>query len=161
MTETTNIENAQKLAPDGEVVLFELTTRTGTSVFFKQGPAVEYLGDLYESVPCSISAEKKTAEGNPERPSLMIGGDEADLILLKPALFSGAVDGGTLQKHVVELPDQLGNVNTKITTKYRIKQVQDYNRSRITLILARFTPAAATTVPYVKYLRPAYPHVQI
>lgn len=157
----TNIENSQSLAPDGELVLFELTTRSGTSVFFKAGPEREYLGDLYESVPCAITSEKRTVEGSPERPTLTIGGDDSDLILLKPALFSGQVDGGTLQKHVVELNDALGNVNLKITTKYRIKQVQDYNRYKITLALARFTPAASTTIPYVKYLRPAYPHVQL
>ena len=157
----TNIQTAQSLAPDGELTLFELTTRGGTSVFFKSGPALTYLGDVYESVPCGISSEKRVADGNPERPTLTIGGDDTDLLLLKPALFSGQVDGGTLQKHVVELQDALDNVNVKITTKYRIKQVQDYNRWKITLTLARFTPAASTTVPYVKYLRPAYPHVQL
>jgi len=156
-----NFENSQGLAPDAEITLFELTTRTGTSVFFKSGPEVTYLGDTYESVPCGITAEKRSVEGSPERPTLSVGGDDTDLVLLKPALFSGEVDGGTLQKHVVELSDLIGNVNSKITMKYRIKQVQDYNRYRITFVLARFTPASATTIPYVKYLRPAYPHVQL
>lgn len=157
----TNIENSQSLSPDAEITLFELTTRSGTSVFFKSGPEMEYLGDLYESVPCGISSEVRSADGNPERPTLSIGGDDTDLILLKPALFSGQVDGGTLQKHVVELSDLLSNTNIKITTKYRIKQLQEYNRYRIALTLARFTPAASTTIPYVKYLRPAYPYVDL
>ena len=157
----TNFESSQDLAPDAEVVLFELTTRDGVSVFFKSGPEMEYLGDLYESVPCGISAEKRIVDGGSERPTLSIGGDDLDLTALKPALFSGLVDGGTLQKHLVTLNDLIGNVNQKITSKYRIKQVKDYNRYKISLVLARFTPAASTTIPYKKYLRPAFPHVQL
>lgn len=161
MVDTTNIESSQELAPDAEIVLFELTTRTGTTVFFKAGPEVQYLGDLYESIPCSITSEKKSAEGNPERPTLSLGGDDIDLAALKPAVFSGFVDGGTVQKHIVELEDLIANNNIKITTKYRIKQVKDYNRFNISFILGRFTPAAATTIPFVKYTRPAYPHVKL
>lgn len=161
MPENTNIENAQKLAPDAEVVLFELTTTTGATVFFKAGPEMEYLGDLYESVPCTMSAEKRSVEAGAERPTLTIGGDDSDLAALKPALFSGFVDGGTLQKHIVELEDALNNINNKITATYRIKQVKDYNRYSISFVLARFSPSAQTTIPYRKYTRPAFPYVDI
>lgn len=161
MAQDTNYENAQKLSPDAEVTLFELTTTTGATVFFKAGPEGMYLGDLYESVPCSLPMDKRSVEAGPERPTLNIGGNDIDLAALKPALFSGFVDGGTLIKHVVELEDFLGNVNQKITTTYRIKQVKDYNRYQINLILARFSPSAQTTIPYQKYLRPAFPYVQL
>src|SRR5687767_11988789 len=113
-----NYENAQKLSPDAEVILFELTTTTGSSVFFKSGPEIEYLGDLYESVPVNLTAEKRSLDGAHERPTLSIGADDIDLSVLKPALFSGNVDGGTLQKHIVQLEDLLGNVNYKTTTIY-------------------------------------------
>lgn len=161
MVDNTNFEQSQKLAPDAEITLFEMVTRGGASVFFKSGPEQFYLGDLYESIPCGISAEKKSADSTPERPNLTIGGDDLDLSVLKPALFSGELDGGTLLKHVVELDDLVNNVNNKITTKYRIKQIKDYTRYQINILLARFTPASTTTIPYVKYLRPAYPHVQL
>jgi len=161
MVDQTNIESSQELAPDAEIVLFELTTRTGATVFFKSGPEQSYLGDLYESVPCALSGEKRTADGSPERPSLTIGGDDVDLAALKPALFSGQVDGGTLIKYTVELEDMLNNVNNKIVTKYSIKQVKDYNRFSINLVLGRFSPNSSTTIPYVKYTRPAYPHVKL
>lgn len=161
MVDNTNFSSSQELAPDAEIVLFEMVTRGGVSIFFKSGPQVQYLDDLYESVPCSLTGEKRNVEGNPERPTLTIGGDDIDLAMLKPALFSGQVDGGTVRKHVVELNDLLNNNNQKITSTYRVKQVKDYNRFSISLILARFTPSASTTVPHVKYLRPAYPHVKL
>lgn len=161
MVDTTNFENSQKLAPDAEITLFHLTTKTGASVYFKSGPEVTYLGDTYESVPCGITAEKRSVDGAPERPTLTIGGDDVDLAMLKPALFSGEVDGGQLTKYVVELDDLIANNNVKVTSNYRIKQVKDYNRFNISLILARFSPAAQTTIPYLKYTRPAFPHVQI
>lgn len=161
MAEDTNIENSQKLSPDAEVMLFELTTTTGATVFFKSGPEMEYLGDLYESVPVSLGSEKRTIDGTPERPTLTIGSDDIDLAGLKPALFSGFVDGGTLIKHTVELEDLLGNINQRITTVYRIKQVKDYNRYKISLVLARFSPSSQTTIPYQKYTRPAFPYVKL
>lgn len=161
MAEDTNIENSQKLTPDAEVVLFELTTTAGATVFFKAGPEMEYLGDLYESVPLGLSSEKRTIDGAPERPTLSIGGDDVDLAALKPALFSGYVDGGTVTKHIVELEDVLTNTNQKITTVYRVKQVKDYSRFKIVLVLARFSPSSQTTIPYQKYTRPAFPYVKL
>ncbi|TXG77759.1 hypothetical protein E6Q11_02260 [Candidatus Dojkabacteria bacterium] len=161
MTDDTNYENSQKLSPDAEIVLYELTTTTGATVFFKPGPEMTYLGDTYESVPVSFSTEKRSTEGSPERPTITIGGDDLDLAALKPALFSGFVDGGTLTRHVVELEDVLANNNIKLSSTYRIKQVKDYTRYQINLILAKFSPSAQTTIPYVKYLRPAFTHVQL
>lgn len=161
MADDTNYENSQKLAPDAEIVLYELTTTTGATVFFKPGPTMDYLGDTYESIPVSFSTEKRSAEGAAERPTISIGGDDLDLSVLKPSLFSGFVDGGTLTRHVVELEDVLANNNVKITSVYRIKQVKDYTRFQINLILARFSPSAQTTIPYVKYLRPAFTYVQL
>lgn len=161
MVDDTNFEQAQTLAPDAEIVLFEIITRSGASVFIKSGPEVTYLGDTYESVPVSLSAEKRSADGESERPALAIGGDDLDLSSLKPALATGELDGGTVIKHVVELEDLKNNVNVKLTSSYRIKQVQSYSRYKISLILARFSPSSQTTIPYRKYTRPAYPYVKI
>lgn len=156
-----NFEKSQMLAPDAEIVLFELITTTGASVFFKSGPAVSYLGDTYESVPVSLSAEKRSVESVAERPTLTIGGDNLDLAALKPAVYSGFVDGGTVIKHIVQLQDLLGNVNNKTTTVYRVKQITNYNRYKISMILARFSPSGQTTLPHKKYTRPAFPYVQL
>lgn len=157
----TNIQNAQKLAPDGEVILFELTTRGGTTVYLKNGPDVFYLGNEYTGVPVNLGAEKRSVEGGNERPTFSIGGDNVDLSALKPALYSGQVDGGTLVKHIVQVADLIANTNVKITSQYRIKQIQSYSRMKVNLILARFSPSNQTTVPYRKYTRPAFPYVKL
>lgn len=157
----TNIQHAQKLAPDGEVTLFELTTRGGTTIYIKNGPDVTYLGNLYEGIPVNLGAEKRSVEGSNERPTFTIGGDDVDLSSLKPALYSGLVDGGVLVKHIVQVEDLKANNNVKITSQYRIKQIQSYNRTNINMILARFSPSTQTTIPYRKYTRPAFPYVKL
>lgn len=156
-----NVENAQKLAPDAEIVLFELTTMNGSTIFFKSGPDVMYLGDVYLGVPLNFTAEKRSVEGSPEHPTLSIGDGNADLGELKSTLFSGEVDGAELIKHVVELEDLKNNVNNKLSTQYSVKQVEGYSRTKISLVLGRFSPSRQTTIPYKKYQRPAFPYVRL
>lgn len=156
-----NAENAQKLDPDAEIVLFELTTLNGSTVYFKSGPSVTYLGDEYISIPLSLSAEVRSTDSGKQRQTLILGGDDADFGILKSVLFSGEVDGASVFKHVVELEDLKANVNNKITSQYTVKQVESYSRSQINLVLGRFSPSGQTTIPYKKYTRPAFPYVQL
>ena len=156
-----NEENAQLLSPDAEVVLYDMTTLGGSSIYFKSGPEIDYQGNTYESVPVTMSAETRTVEGDRPRQTMTIGADDYDLGVLKSVLFSGDVDGATLEKHIVELDDLKGNINNKETKIYTIKQVENYSRSVISLIVGRFSPSPQTTVPYKKYNRPAFPYVRL
>lgn len=158
---TTNAENAQLLSPDAEVVLYELTTNSGSTIFFKTGPEVTYLGDTYLSVPVSLSKESRSVEADRQRQTMTIGSDDYDLGILKSTLFSGQVDGSTVLKHVVELEDLKADNNLKNTSEYTVKQVEGYSRSRISLVLGRFSPSPQTTIPYKKYQRPAFPYVRL
>lgn len=158
---TTNIENAQKLSPDAEITLFELTTLGGSTIFFKSGPDITYLGDIYKGVPCTLSGETRSVEADRQKQTLTIGGENADLGILKSILFSGQVDGASVLKHVVELEDLKNNINTKTTSSYTVKQVESYSRSKISFVLGRFSPSPQTTIPYRKYNRPAFPYVRL
>ncbi len=158
---TVNAENAQLLSPDAEIVLYELTTRGGSTIYFKSGPEVEYLTNTYESIPVSLSSQARTVEGDRPRSTMTIGSDNHDLGILKSVLFSGEVDGATIQKHIIELEDLKNNVDNRDTQLYTVKQVESYSRSRISLVLGRFSPAANTTIPYRKYLRPHFPYVRL
>jgi len=158
---TINAENAQKLSPDAEIVLYELTTTSGSTVFFKSGPEVTYQGDDYISVPASLSGESRTIEADRRRQTLTIGSDDYDLGILKSTLFSGEVDGATILKHVVELEDLKADNDIRNTSVFTVKQVEGYSRSRISLVLGRFSPSTQTTIPYRKYQRPAFPYVRL
>ena len=158
----TNVENSQKLDPDGEVTLYELTTLSGSTIFFKDGPGVTYLGDEYNGIPLSHSSESRGVENSDAfRSTLVIGSDDYNLGIFKSVLFYGEADGAALSKYVVELDDLLGNVNNKIVTPYTVKQVENYSRSRISLVLGRFSPSRQTTIPHRKYQRPAFPFVRL
>ena len=161
MVDDTNFEKSQELAPDAEIVLFRITTTLGTNVYFKSGPSVVWQGDTYEELPCSMGTEQVSVDGGNEFPSMDIGGDDVDLAVLKPALFSGQLDGGSITKFIVELADLQADNNVKVQSDYRIKQVKNYNRFKISLILGRFSPSSVTTIPHVKYTRPEFPNVQL
>lgn len=154
-------ENSQLLSPDAQIVLFELTTNSGSTIYFKTGPEVTYLGEQYLSVPNVLSSEIRSVDGETQRQTLTIGADGYDLGIFKSVLFSGEVDGASVLKHVVELENLRNNVNFKLTSHFTVKQVEGYSTSRISLVLGRFSPSRETTVPYVKYLRPAFPFVRL
>lgn len=161
MVDDTNFENSQELAPDAEVILFRITTNQGANIYIKSGPPQIWQGNTYESLPCGMGTEQRSVEGGTENPSFSIGGDDIDLAIFKPGLFTGELDNGTLTKYVIELDDLLADLDIKNETQYRIKQVRDYSRLKINLILGRFSPSAVTTIPHVKYTRPAFPNVQL
>lgn len=161
MSIPVNAENAQLLAPDGEVVLFEMTTKSGASIYFKNGPEETYLGDVYTGIPLTLSGEVRSVEPDKQRQTLSIGGDEVDFGILKSVLFSGDVDGASVLKHTIEVEDLRANNNIKLTSQYTVKQVEGYSRTSISLVLGRFSPSPQTTIPYRKYNRPAFPYVRL
>ena len=156
-----NEENAQLLSPDAEIVLYELTTNKGSTIYFKSGPEVTYLGNKYESVPVTLSAQARTVESDRPRSTMSIGSDNHDLAILKTVLFSGEVDGATVLKHIVELEDLKADVDNRTTEIYTVRQIEGYSRSKISLVLGRFSPSPKTSIPYRKYLRPAFPYVRL
>lgn len=156
-----NVDSAQKLDPDGEVVLFELTTLSGSTIFFKNGPDITYRGDDYKGVPTSLSNEVRTVDDGLERQTLTIGSDEADLNILKSVLASGEVDGAAIIKRVIEVDDLVNDRNISNDSFYTVKQIENYSRSKIDLVLGRFSPSGRTTVPYKVYNRPAFPYVRL
>lgn len=152
---------SQSLSPDAELVFYELTTTGGATIFFKPGPDVSYLGNEYLGVPLSFSGFTRSVEPDAQKASLKIGGENFDLAILKTTLFSGEVDGATVYRYVAELEDVLNNIDRKVTDVFTVKQVEGYSRSQISLVLGRFSPTPNTTIPYKKYLRPAFPYVEV
>jgi phage-related protein len=157
---SSHVADALKLEGDAYVDLFELSPLSGGSFHFKNDNDVTWLGTLYEGLPVSMTGEEEDLTKLPQ-PQLTIGQDDLDLLPFKGLIFDGHLEGGSVVRYRFLLTNLLANLNIKQTTRYRIKQVGEYSRTKISLNLSSFSSATNQTVPFRQYIPPYFPYVSL
>lgn len=157
---TDHIQESMKLTADAEIDLFELSPLSGGTLYFKSGPEMSWLGNLYEGLVCALSGEEVSLEKMPT-PRLVIGQENLDLLPFKGLVFDRHLDGATLVRRRVLLANIHANQNVKHTTVFRVKRVEEYSRTKISLQLATHSGAAKQTIPFRQYLPPDFPWVDV
>lgn len=158
----SHIEDAHKMSADAEIELYELTPAgTTAKVRFKNDNTVTYLGNEFAGLPLNFTGVNKNAEGTMVQPSLTIGQSNIDLSMFKGLVFDGTLDNARIEKHTVLLSDLLANNDIKVVEVYRVKRVDNYGASQISLSLATFSVAGPTSIPFRQYIPPAFPFVKI
>lgn len=157
-----HIIDSHKLEADGVVELFELTPAGGTGVVrFKPDNDVTYLGNLYTGIPCGLSGEKRTADSGFGMPKLQIGQANIDISLFKPLIVEGYLDNAIIIRHRILLDNLVNNRLIRETYSYRVKRVEQYSRSAISMQLATVSDSLGFEMPYRRYLPPAFPSVKM
>jgi len=157
----SHVENAHKLIADAELSLFQLYPVSGGTIYFKPDNAVEWLGNVYEGIPCEITGEKQSADTSTPTPRMTIGQENLDLLPFKGLIHDGMLDGAKLVRYTVLLDDVLNNINSKKTSTFRIKRIENYSRTKISLVLATYSGATHQTIPHRQYLPPHFPWVKL
>jgi phage-related protein len=156
-----HIADALKLQADGKLHLFEVFPVSGGSIFCKADNPVTWLGLDYEGLPMQLSGEGKSNDGSTPTPRLQIGQEDMDLLPFKGLINDGWLDGATIVRKKVLLDDLLANRDIKETTTFRVKRVESYSRTKVTLLLATFSAAISQTVPFRQYTPPDFPWVDL
>lgn len=157
-----HVKDSHKLLADGRVELFELTPSGGSGVIrFKSDNDVTWRGNEYVGIPCSMTGEKKTSDKGLAMPKLTIGQTDIDMSLFKPLVFDGYLDNAIITKITVLLDNLLNNRLIRETTTYRVKRVEQYSRQQIVLQLATVSDSMGFSLPFRRYLPPAFPSVQM
>ena len=90
-TPVSHIDESLGLEATSLVPLFEIQLVTSPTVlFFRSGPTVTYQGDTYEQVPCVLSGEKLSADGEVNRPTFTFYNQDN--------VFGPLIDQGTLDR---------------------------------------------------------------
>lgn len=89
----THITNAQKLTPEGEGELFEITFPAGGTLYLKKGATVTWQGQEYTGAGIVIEGEGKKGTGERVRPTLKFNNPYA--------AFSKAVSDGLVDNSIV------------------------------------------------------------
>ena len=153
------IVDGHKLDQDGFVSLFEILPLSGGAIHIKNGPEYEYLGILYEELPVQLVGEKWAADGSTRTPRLVVAQPDWDRLPFKGLINDGFLEGARITRHQVLLEDMLNNIDSKRTTYYKIKRVENYTRTNISLLLSSYSGAVRQTYPFRQYVPPSFPWV--
>lgn len=158
----SQIEDAHKLTADGEIDLFELTPSIGTGVInFKADNNVDWQGSTYYGLPLQFTGDTKSTQGASSQPRLVIGQENADLSLFKPLIFDGTLDGAIVTRIHILLDDLLNNRLVRTLHYYRVRRVEGYSRTSISLQLASLSDSLGFSMPFRSYLPPAFKAVTL
>ena len=157
----SHIIDAHRLDADGKVNLYKIEPLSGGTIYLKSGVEYTYLGNFYESLPVQLSGEKWSSDSSTPMPRMVIGQEDVDLLPFKGLIHDGYLDGGRIVRYEVLLEDMLKQIDAKKTTVFRIKRVEGYSRTKITLQLSTATGAISQSYPFRQYTPPAFPWVEI
>lgn len=161
-TPTEQIVDAHKLNADGYVELYEMSPGRGSgTIYLKADNPVTWRTKDYVGLPLTLSGEKHTADGSNPLPRLQIGQEQVNLLPFKGLIHDGDLDGGRIVRYEILLQDLLANRDVKRATYFRIKRVEGYSTTQITLQLATEAGAVGQTVPHRQYVPPHFPWVNI
>jgi phage-related protein len=158
-----HIRDSHKLLADGRVELFQLTPSgggTGT-IYFKNDNDVTWQGHEYTGIPCAISGEKKDSDVGLSMPKLQIGQPNIDLSVFKGLIHDGYLDNAVIVRLTVLLDNIINNRPIREVMTYRVKRVEQYSRTQISMQLATLSDSLGFALPYRQYLPPAFPSVQM
>lgn len=157
-----HIKDSHQLIADGRVELFELTPSGGTGVIrFKNDNDITWRGNTYTGLPCSLSGERRSADGGNSMPKLQLGQPNIDLSQFKGLVYDGYLDNAVVVRITILLDNLLNNRLIREISTYRVKRVESYSRSQISLQLATLSDSLGFSMPYRTFVPPAYPSVQM
>lgn len=157
---STHISDAHKLIADAKIDLYELTPSIGSGTLrFKNDSNERWLGNDYTGLPVKLSGETFTSQGSAPQPSLQIGDMGVNLSPFKPLIFNGGMDNARIVRYRVLLDDLINNRNIKEVSVYRVKRIESYSVSQITVSLAVFSPSGPSSLPFRQFVPPDFPFV--
>lgn len=156
-----HIEDAHKLEADGRIDLWALSPALGSTVYFKPDNDATWQGIFYKGLPLKLEGEKFSVDGGWVPPKLQIGQPDIDISSFKALLFDGYVDGATLVRYRVLREHLEADVDIKQERTYRVKRVESYSRTSITLQLATYSDSLGFSMPHRLYMPPAFPSVRV
>lgn len=154
------IQDAHLLEADAEIFLYEFTPSVGTgTVYLTPDNSKDWRGHTYEGIPLAFSGDKKSSTGGASMPTLILGDANVDLLPLKPLVFDQNLDGGTVVRIRILLEDFLNDRLVASYEYYRVKQVGEYSRQKITLELASLGDSLNFSIPFRQFSAPDFPSV--
>lgn len=156
-----HVNDALSMVADGKIDLFRLNPLSGGTICIKDGSDETWLGDTYFGVPMQFSGDNRSNDGSTPTPRLQIGQQDLDLLPFKGLIFEGYLDGAAVTRKTILLDDLINQRNVARTLYYRVRRVENYSRTQISLVLSTYSAATGQTIPFRQYVTPDFPFVTL
>lgn len=156
----THVSEAEKLTADALVDLYQLNLVDGVTIFrFKNNDSVVWQGNEYEGMACKLSGDTRTADGEEQRPALVIMNPYG--IFNMPAL-AGDLDFAVLTRRRLLREHLDANTNIYQQRMWYVGRVRDLiSGQSITLELRNMTEGPNFQIPVRMYTPPEFPLVTL
>lgn len=156
----THLEEAQKLTAESPCDLYRIYIPSLAVAFnFWNGPDVTWQGTLYESLPCQMNGDRKSADGQEARPNLRWANPEG---MFNEHVFSGKLDKALVTRKRVLKTHLDSDTNIFTQRLWYISRVREAIAGQsVSVELRNMTDGPAFQIPARKFLPPEFPVVQL
>lgn len=159
---TTHVTDAQKLAGQGFVDLFEIEMLSGNRFFFKNDERLFWQGKTYEGWACQLTGVETNAEEQESRPQLVIANRvDTDTGVFSPFIESGLLDRARVTRRRILRSAAVANTPLAQIHSWYVSRIATVNRDIIALELRSATEGTLFNVPARKFMPPDFPTVSL
>jgi phage-related protein len=159
VTENSLLQEAQELQPNGVLDLFEVKLRNNTLFRFRNGPERTWQGKFFNSWPCNITGDVRTADEEEPRPTLTIANPEG---AFTKVVFEGLVENAIVRRYQVLRRHADADLPISVDRMWYVGRIPQLLRGKsITLELRNMTEGPNFKIPVRQYLPPEFPFVSL
>lgn len=119
---------------------------------------ITYLGNTYESLPCSLSESAQNSTGEQSRPKLTIANPDGMFSLF---IQKGYMDGCVVTRYRVLLPDLQNDIASFQKSTWTVSQTVGLNKTLASFELRSSLDGVNYLLPARSFYPPAFPHVSL
>lgn len=156
----SHLQEAQKLTADAACDLYRLYIPSLAIYFhFWDGPEVEWQGDTYEFLPCQMTGDRMSADGQESRPTLRWANPEG---MFNEHAFTGKLDKAIVTRRRVLKAHLDADTNIYQQRIWYVGRVREVIAGQsVAVELRNMTDGPSFQIPVRRFIPPAFPVVQL
>lgn len=156
----SQVEDAHSLTSTGyrDLYKIELRNADNTVLYINAYNPVEFMGQQYENLPCTLTEASQNTTGEQSRPKFTIVNPDG---LFSLFIQRGALDGAILTRYRVLTNDLELNNGAFARNLWIISKVVALNKAQATFELRSSMDGVNYMLPARSFYPPAFPHVSL
>lgn len=155
-----HVQDAYSLESKGFRDLFQLqlSGEENVTLMITGENSITYLGNLYETLSCSLSESAQNSTGEQSRPKLSLANPAGMFSIF---IQKGYMDGCIVTRYRVMLPDLENNIASYQKSTWTVSQTVALNQTLASFELRSSMDGVNFNLPARSFYPPDFPHVSL